>query len=334
MSQEVNEKSLLIYVHGDQLGDALQKLPAIATLRDAFPGYFITWMAGGGASIFNTALAPLIEKYVDRVIDNANVGTSWLELFHAPLNRQFFQLIIDTQNVIRATILLKRIPHKTFISPAASFLFSDLEPASRKIFYESNIQQRFLTMISMLSGKKVNPVYQLDIPVSYREQASKLLPSGPVYIGLAPGAGDRRRCWPLENYIEFANYQAQTGRTPVFFIGPDEEDMIPAIKTVLKNAVFPEQENNSVDIRGPLLSLALAERIALGVANNSGPGHILAAAGQPVISLYGPGNVSKFTGTSVNQLIINARDYGGIDMKLIPLADVIDAADNLLKSTA
>ena len=206
MSQEEHEKSLLIYVHGDQLGDALQKLPAIATLRNAFPGYYITWMAGGSTSIFKTAFAPLIEKHVDQVIDKANVGTSWLELFRTPLNRQYFQMIIDTQNVIRATILLKRIPHETFISPAASFLFSDNKPESKDIFFQSNIQQRLLTMIHMLSGKQVAPVYQPDIPAEFRQHAKILLPSGSVYIGLAPGAGDRRRCWPLKNYIEFANF--------------------------------------------------------------------------------------------------------------------------------
>ena len=329
-SQTENEKSLLIYVQGDRLGDGLQKLPAIATLREAFPGYHITWMAGGAPSIFKTSLSPLVENYVDQIIHKANFGISWKQFFK-PSDKEFkFHFIIDTQNVIRNTVLLKRVPHDVFVSPAASFLFSDIKPPSKSQYKNSNLQQRLLILISLVAGTKHEPVYNLDIPGKYRELADQLLPNGPVYIGMAPGAGGRKRCWPIIKYIELAKNQVNAGRTPVFFIGPQETDMIATIKSSVQEAVFPEQETTVDQNGGPLLSLALAEKLAVGIANVSGSGHILASGGKPVIILVGPSNANKFTGTSSSQHIINANDYGGSDMDLIPVTAVIDAVNKLV----
>jgi ADP-heptose:LPS heptosyltransferase len=43
-----------------------------------------------------------------------------------------------------------------------------------------------------------------------------------------------------------------------------------------------------------LLTIALAQRFAVSVANDSGVGHMLAAANTPLISLFGPTDPAKF----------------------------------------
>ena len=323
---------MLVYTHSDQLGDALLKLPAIAALRQAFPDHHITWLAGCGRSIFSSKLVPLISGMVDEVRDDLTLGKHWGELWRSPLGDRYYDIIIDTQNIIRCSLILKRVPHRLFVSAAAGFRLSDKKPGTGEE-YEGSLANRLITLIRLASGRHVMPVPRLNIPQQCREAAVRLLPDGPVYIGIAPGAGDRRKCWPLERYIDLARRQLQEHRVPVFFLGPAEAGWLASIRTAVPEALYPEQEHAERQISGPLLSIALAERLALAVANDSGTGHLLAAGGRPLLSLFGHTSPEKFIDQHTQRIIIQARDYGGKDIALIPLDDVAERVDQQLLKT-
>jgi ADP-heptose:LPS heptosyltransferase len=75
--------------------------------------------------------------------------------------------------------------------------------------------------------------------------AEALLPTGPTYVGLAPGAGGQDKRWPLENYFELARRIVANGWTPVFFFGPDEaEDAAMAAREIPQ---APQPERNRTD---------------------------------------------------------------------------------------
>jgi len=316
----------LIYVSEDLLGDALLKLPAISVLREAFPGCRVTWVAGGGPSVFNAQLAPLVEGMVDEVRDDLRVGRSWRDLLRRPLQGRRFEVIIDTQTIVRVTLALRRAPHRLFISAAAGFLLSDRRlPRGEKL--SGNLRQRLLQLIRLASGRDIQPRYRLALPEGCRAAAAALLPDGPVYIGLAPGAGGRDKCWPLDRYLELGREQQTRGRTPVFFIGPAERDWVALIRARVPGALIPEAEAGTGVEAGPLLSLALAQRISVGVANDAGPGHIMAAAGAPLVSLFGRTSVEKFVEENDHRQVLRAADFGGDDVASIPIAAVAEAVE-------
>lgn len=319
---------LLLYVHEDRLGDALLKLPAMAALRPAFPEHHITWLAGCGPSIFTDRLAPLARGLVDRVADRQGLGCGWREWLRRPQSEQHYDVIIDTQTILRTTLILRRLRHGLFISPAAGFLFSDRRPEPGA--YGGSMRQRLLTLIRLAGGRDVAPVRELNLPPEYRRLAEELLPAGPEYVGLAPGAGGRDKCWPLHQYLALARRLRQQGRTPVFFIGPEEMDWVPEIRRQAPEAMMPELDPRADACPGPLLSMALAERLALAVANDSGIGHILAAAGAPLISLFGQTSVEKFVDREDNRIIIQARDFGSGDVRRIPFSAVVEALEREL----
>lgn len=330
MQTDPQKPAVLVYVNGDALGDSLLKLPALMALRSAFPGKHITWFAGRGKSIFSDTFAPLVAGAVDSVQDQVPLGMSWRELLTPPLQGCFYDTIIDTQSFIRTTLILKKIPHNTFISPAFSFIFSDRKPVGvRK--QKGSVYERILQLVQLACGRTVAPVFSLNLPGPYRDIASTLLPPGPCYIGLAPGAGQRIKCWPLNRFIEIGKRQAGQGRKPVFLIGPQETEWIPAIRTELPEALFPEQSDVAKQHGGPLLTIALAERIAAGVANDSGTGHIMAIAGRPLLSLFGPSDARKFAGNYPNKKIISARSFGGVDMDRIPVDAVNEGLNTYLE---
>jgi ADP-heptose:LPS heptosyltransferase len=328
MTDAAGKPALLIFSHGELLGDALLKLPALSALRPAFPDHHITWLAGSGFSFYARQLKPLVEPLLDEVREDVTLGMSLKEYLRPP-PPGFYDVIIDTQNKIKSTLLLKRLQHRRFISSTAAFLFSDDRPDTPH--KRGSVQRRLLQLIGLAAGRPVVANYALTLPDEYRSLAGQLLPEGPCYIGLAPGSGVARKCWPLESYIELARRQILLNRAPVFFLGPAEAGWKNRINAECPGCLFPEQAGPPPGGNGVLLSLALAERIAAGVANDSGTGHIFAIAGPPLVSLFGHSNAEKFVQDRAARITLLARDFGGVEMHLIPVDAVCDAIDALLQ---
>ena len=119
---------------------------------------------------------------------------------------------------------------------------------------------------------------------------------------------------------------------PVFFFGPDEDHAAAATATALPDALFPEVERTDpyTDIKGPLLVIAMASRLAAAVANDAGPGHMLAAGGAPLLSLQKDRRKAvKFRPAARRLELLVAEDYGG-GMDALPLEPVAQALERLL----
>ena len=64
---------------------------------------------------------------IDKVVENANIGSKLSELF-LPIKTGNFDIVIDTQKRFLTTLILKKIKTKFFISPSCKFLFSSFTP--------------------------------------------------------------------------------------------------------------------------------------------------------------------------------------------------------------
>ncbi len=317
-------ESVLVYVGLDRVGDGLLKLPFVRGLRKAFPDAHITWLAGKETSVYASVLAPLVEGFLDEVIEYAGIGLHPSELLRKPLTGRRFDLVIDSQKIFWASLSLWRIPHKTFISPAARFLLSSKKPPKGYKFPKS-MQRQLLDLLELASGETFPTPSGLDLHPSprYRVDALKLLPVGAEYVGFAPGSGGKPKCWDLENFIRLAQAQADQGRIPVFFLGPQEPEWMAPVRARVASSLFPlQQKNNGFD---PLFTIALAERMSASVSNDSGVGHMIALAGKPLVSLFGPTVPEKFMPMSERLTIIEAKDFGGREMARIPYATVAEA---------
>ncbi|MBC8241243.1 MAG: glycosyltransferase family 9 protein [Alphaproteobacteria bacterium] len=320
-------ESVLVYVGLDRVGDSLLKLPFVRGLRQAFPDAHITWLAGKETSVYATCMAPVVKGLIDEVIENAGIGLHPSELLRKPLGGRKFDLIIDSQKIMWASASLWRIPHKTFISPAGRFLLSSKKPA-RGYKFPKSMQRQLLDLLELASGEKFRTPNSLDLDPG---DALQLLPQGPDYIGFVPGSGGKPKCWALENFIRLAAAQADQGRTPVFFLGPQEPEWLEPVRQQVPSALFPLQEKeNCFD---PLYTIALAGRLTASVSNDSGVGHMIALGGNPLVSLFGPTVPEKFMPMSDQLTIIEAKTFGGREMSLIPYQAVADALKVALQET-
>ena len=325
--------TVMVYVGLDRVGDGLLKLPFARGLREAFADARITWVAGKETSVYAGVMAPLVAGLLDEVIEHAGIGLHPSELLGRPLGGRRFDLVIDTQRIFWASLSLWRVPHKTFISPAARFLLSSRKPPPGYRFPKS-MQRQMLDLLEIAAGRPfASPArLDLDLDAGLHADAARLLPDGPVYVGLAPGSGGPPKCWPLENFIALAGAQVARGRAPVFLLGPQEVEWTAGLREAVPRALFPLQADGVEAVHGfsPLFTMALAKRLALAVSNDSGVNHMLAIAGAPLVSLYGVTTPRKFPPMGEDISFLHAGDFGGREMKYIPVDAVIDAADAVL----
>jgi ADP-heptose:LPS heptosyltransferase len=327
---ETQPATVLVYVGLDRVGDALLKLPFVRGLREAFPDARITWLAGKETSVYASVMAPVVEGLLDEVVENAGIGMHPSELLRRPLGGRRFDLVIDTQRIFWASLSLWRIPHRAFVSPAARFLLSSVKPAKGYRFPKS-MQRQMLDLLELASGRTfaTPDALELELAPELFEEAAALLPTGPVYVGLAPGSGGLPKCWPLDNFIAVARQQGALGRVPVFVLGPKEVDWMAELRDAVPEALFPLQEPGVQERHGfsPLFTIALAQRFAAAVSNDSGVGHMFAIGGRPLVSLFGSTVPEKFMPMGKRLTIIRAGDYGGREMHLIPVGPVLDAVE-------
>jgi ADP-heptose:LPS heptosyltransferase len=101
-------------------------------------------------------------------------------------------------------------------------------------------------------------------------------PEMPPYAAIHPFAATREKTWPAERFLAIARQlRSSAGLDPVFLAGPGDD---PAPFREFR--VFA---NESLERVKSLLSGA-----QLFVGNDSGPAHIAAAFGVPVVVLFGP----------------------------------------------
>lgn len=329
---EFRPRTLLVYSNGDTFGDALIKIPALQGLRAAWPDSRITWLAGRGHTLYADTFAYSVGHCIDEVLDDAGIGEHWTELLRRPLPDRRFDLIIDTQQFLKTTLIIRRIRHERFVSGAVGFRLSDRRPADGK--RPRGMLERILQLISLAAGRTVEPVYGIRIPAEYVAEATRLLPDGARYVGFAPGAGQPWKCWPLERFIAVAAACAAQSCVPVFFLGPLERAWQQPLAQALPAARFPELEPLERVKPGPYLAMALGQRLAASVCNDSGTGHMLASAARPLVTLYGRTDPDKFRPNTPHHFAVRARDHGGSDMDAIPVAAVTAALERALRSAA
>jgi ADP-heptose:LPS heptosyltransferase len=325
MASTTAPASILVYVGLDLIGDGLMKLPFVRALRAAFPASRITWLAGKGATVYAGPLRPLVQGQIDEVIEYAGIGSHAGELLRRPLPGRQFDLILDTQRRLLTTLILKRIAHREFLSAAANYAFSDRRPLTR-VKPKALIRQ-LLDLVELASGRPAKPHTGFDLPADYTALARRLLPDGPDYIGLAPGAGGRHKCWPLERFTALGRRQRERGRAPVILVGPAETDWLAPLRAALPEARFPLQDAPELS---PLVTIATAMRLRAAVANDAGIGHMLAAGGVPLVSLFGPTSPEKFAPLARRLAVVRAQQFGGDTMDSIPVDAVAEAVDSLL----
>ena len=141
------------------------------------------------------------------------------------------------------------------------------------------------------------------------------------YVLLVPGGSAHRpeKRWPIESYAQLAALLKARGLDIVIIGGPQESAMARQIQKAVGQA-------RDLTGRTDFAQLAvLGAKAALVVGNDTGPTHLLAAAGAPTIALFSDASDPELCGPRGHVAVIKSPD-----LKALPVSTVASAAISLL----
>jgi len=287
-------RNILIIDFG-QLGDVVMSLPALRAVRERFSLARITVAVGkpAGEIIGMSGYADATIE-VDRVaIRDGFKPLSILKILEVVKDVRWrqFDFVIDLHSFSETNLL-------GFLSGASKRLFA--RRRGRSLDFLANFKpappleadnrqrhqvDRYLDVLRPLDITETDRVPRLSTKSGNDRELDKLLnrsqaDAGAPLVGLFPGAGHESRRWPLAQFAELADWLSRNDAVrPIVFVGPEEAKIISEIR-----AAFPSSA--LVLDRLSIRQLAsLQARLAVFVSNDTGPLHIAAAVGAPVVLL-------------------------------------------------
>jgi heptosyltransferase-3 len=122
-------------------------------------------------------------------------------------------------------------------------------------------------------------------------------------IAIHTGAGNIHKQWTTEGFAEVADWLDAQG-FQVILVGADRDlDKIDATMSLLGHKAYNLGGSLSI---GELM--ALFEMSSLFLGNDSGPMHLAAAMGTPIVALFGPVDERRWRPLSPNSLVLRGRE--------------------------
>ena len=324
------QKKILVFSNGEKIGDGLIKLPLLNEIKRRLPEYKIVWMTNRGRTVYNNQLKNIAIKYIDQIIEKANLNPFfWQKISNIYNLRDLsFDYIFDTQKAVLRTFALKRIKCSVFISASAFGFFSDkkIQIKSKKIrkYYLEDL----FDLLNLIKEDNIDRNFTIPIPHELENSLIKIFDNNKSYIGIAPGAGEKNKIWPLENFIKVANYFEKKSYKLVFFLGPQEKLLKVKLMNIFPEAILPEEK--IVEFSGPEVVMATTKFLSCALTNDSGVSHMLSTNYCPIIKLFGPKDSDKFTLVSKSIHTISSKEYGSNNIEEIQTETVINKMNNLL----
>jgi ADP-heptose:LPS heptosyltransferase len=311
----------------ESLGDGFYKLHLLRALKRAYPAEAIDWYVSEGPTPYAGPMAKIVAGYVAKVVPFAGFRRPRWQAIGRLRALPAYSLAIDNRTnnaVVMGTRLLLRA--HLYQAPTPGYIFCSRRPGGIRPRHKL---ARLMKLLEAVTACPVDGDGEIPLAPDFVERAQRLLPEGPRYVGLVPGASGPERCWPVERYIELARWIRAQGARPVFILGPVEQALLERLRQALPDALFPGSAEGET-LREVELSLAVGRRLAAAVSNDTGTGHLLAAAGAPLLSVFGPTDPRIWRPVARRFEIVWAREHGGREMERIPLAAVTAALERLM----
>ncbi len=191
----------------------------------------------------------------------------------------------------------------------------------------NHVAHEYLKKLEPLGVRPIESEPRLTTNREADEQIDKLLVKhhvefGELLVGIHPGAGQMNHRWPIERFVSIGSRMIHNfGARVLVFAGPQEPRLAKRIASELplKRAIAIQSP------KIPELVSAFA-RLSLLIANHSGPAHVAAAVGTPVVA------ISTFVKHSSIDVLGNRCEHiRGSHVAIISEEAVYEAACRLLK---
>ena len=292
----------ILIVKLSAIGDVIHTLPALNAIRAHYPGAHITWLV-------EAAAADLVigHRALDRVLISKR--KSWMRQLWGAGRRETlravrkflhdlrdtrYDMIIDFQSLFKSGVLVwlahgnrkigfdKGMQHQEH-----SYLFLNVRVPP--VDMEVHALTRGLMLLNAIGIPTSNVVY--DIPVSEADHASvealmtgQHLSGNRPLVAINPVALWETKLWINDRFAELADRLVLEWDVDVVYTGgPGDRGVIDEILSMMKAPAA-----NLAGWTTLKMLAALYQRSALLVTTDTGPMHLAAAIGTPVVALFGP----------------------------------------------
>ncbi len=303
----------ILIIKPSSLGDVVQALPVLKSLRQKYPHARIDWLV-------NQELADILldNPYLHTIHSWDRAGwrqpRSFLRAFRDTLalvrnlRRARYDRVIDLQGLFRSAVLAylsggKAITGFANAREMAPFLYRKRVELPTGEMH--SVDRYVLAVAGDVSAEKEFPI---EFSPTDRQCMENLL-SRMEYDGnrplilFVPGARWPTKRWPPENFAALAEVLVESQGAQVGLIGSRAET--PFVERI---SFLTRYRTMNFSGKTTLKQLAfLFTKAALVVGNDSGPIHIAAAVGTPVIALYGPTSPTRTGPYGGNHTVLTSR---------------------------
>ena len=288
MSLSLSDGNRLLVIKPSSLGDIVHALPTVAALRRRFPSAQITWLV-------KREWAAVLEGNpdLDEVLALDLSPKGWPAVWRA-VRAGRFDTIVDLQGLLRSAVLgwISGAPVRIGFAngrEGSPWFYTERVPVQSASMHAVD---RYL-LVARYLGAEMGEVKPSDFPLPRDAQAEARVEAllamagiqvGMVLVAMNPSARWDTKRWSPESFAAVGDRLQQEGAARVVLIGGRDERHI-------GKQVMCAMRATPIDLMGQTTLkelIALLRRVRLFVTNDSGPMHLAAAVGTPVIALFGP----------------------------------------------
>jgi heptosyltransferase-2 len=277
-----------VVVRFSSLGDVVLTLPVTRSLREAFPAAEIVYLT-------KAAYRPLLagQAGVDRVVTLEEAGPGLEALRRSCRGLGHFDLALDLHRTLRSRACLKALDADRRLSYRKDALMRRLWAAGwmrgRMEGVQPHVTDRYLEPLRRFGVTPAHPVPELVVPPGQLSAVRNLLVAAGVrdpdrVAVVVPGAQWPNKRWSPASFAAVAaGLREAEALEPVIAGDASDRDAAEAVRALTPGAT------PSLAGRTGLMELAALLKVArVVIANDSGPAHLAAAVGSPLVVLFGP----------------------------------------------
>jgi heptosyltransferase I len=275
----------ILLVRLGALGDIVHALPVAAALRDGLPGARVDWLVDAR----HATLLDMVPAVSRAIPVDARSAANMLGVVRQ-LRGEGYDVAVDLQGLIKSAALARLSGAPRVVGFARALL----REKAASIFYSERCErpagphviEKNLASLSAFGIADRTPRFPIVVPESATATAVAGLVTGKGLAGYAlinPCGGWPNKRWPAERFGEVAKSLADRyALLPVVLWGPGEEPRAQRVVDTSYGAAVLAPPTSVADI------LALARGARLMVSGDTGPLHLAAAVGAPLVAVFGP----------------------------------------------
>jgi heptosyltransferase-1 len=271
----------ILVVRLGSLGDLVHTLPAVAAIRRAHEDVAIDWLVDAVHAEF-LAMVPVLSAVVTLT---GRTARAWFDVRRV-LRAKQYDIALDFQGLVKSAVLARLSGARRVIGFDRRSL---REGAAAALYNECvfvgearHVIDKNLRLAAVVGATASSVEFPIDNVTSTAFEA--LRAGGPERFALLnPGAAWPNKRWPADRFGRLAAWIRDRHRLPSIVLwGPGESDLADDVIRASEGAATKAPPTRLADL------IALSRGAQLMVSGDTGPTHIAAAVGTPVVALFGP----------------------------------------------